>query len=719
MRHSLRFALATSLLALALAASGEPARAAVQPIVWDLKALVWQKDVNSSKPGPESVVTLLFSPPAPSRIPSYPYCQTVRVYRHERTNGRSFAPIGSLARIYKASAVAPWELRGGATGSCADPTVPQGWVIDPFYGYVTFTDTNNGLGLTDYEEYYYAVWTSADGVGNLAFQDYLQSYVVTAAFPPTQTRHGNFSEYTNACTACHGLHSARHKKLLKGPTVTDLCGTCHDGTGSKYDEVRGRVRRGDSWSNSAFAPAGPFGDRLKDYSGMRITSVHNVMRARDVAREGGPDNAISASARIWQAPGSGYLTGRDAVQRDYNGSGVPQDYLFKYVSNEWGSFLVCSSCHEPHNRGKNYRILQPVINDRVRIVVRGVSEVNLDVTDPSPDRGEWGNGRSLRRAMYTKHLSGGGSVLSYYDPAVEDPAWRPGDPDSADLNHDGNRSEPRAAAYCSALGGRLVMDDRTSPTGFRCERQRFLGGIVTFCTACHRAFMWPDARIARDSYAYSGGAVSGMDRSQVTNSGAGPVGLTASSPVAALEEVLGQHKHPLAMPAADALRNGRIIDGVLASDGDVCAAGEMLGDGVTADPNCAHAVQGRVIDPVVPLEGQRGDSVLSSEPYQENIVSCLTCHVPHGSGSERLEVAYQNGDLNDTASGSRDPITGYLWNRAVSPSPGPIDPRWETEPRYLPVDAPYYTVYGFSSALARFNPFASACFRCHSTVPGT
>lgn len=643
---------------------------------------------------------------------------TYRVYRHARNDGRRFVPYGE-----------PVTFREGGVLETSDPYDPaaasdSGWMYDATYDYLVYVDPH----ITPYEEYYYLVWSSwdRDQVGHPIADPntYLNGYVVAPAFPPAQTRHGNYTEYTNACTDCHGLHSGRHAKLLKAPTVTDLCGTCHDGTGSKYDEVRGRVRRGPSWSSSAFAPAGPFGDRLKDYSGMRMTSVHNVMRARDVTREGGPDNAISASARIWQAPGSGYLTDVDGVQRDWNGSGVPPDRLFKYVSNEWGSFLVCSSCHEPHNRGKNYRILQPVINDRVRIVVRGVSEVDLSVSDPSPDRGEWGNGRTLRRAMYTKHLSGGGSVLSFYDPTVEDPAWRPGDPDYGDLNGNGNRGETRAAAYCGAVGGTLIADD-TSPTGFRCERQRFLGGIVTFCTACHRAFMWPDARIARDSYAYSGGTVSGMDRSRVTNSGSGPVGLTATSPAAALEEVLGQHKHPLAMPAADALRNGRIIDGVLASDGDVCAAGETLADGVTPDPNCSGAVQGRVIDPVVPLEGQRGDSALSSDPYQENIVSCLTCHVPHGSGSERLEVAYANGDLNDTSGGQRDPITGYLWNRAVSsspgivtPSPGPIDPPWDVRPRFLPPDAPYYTIYGFSSALARFNPFASACFRCHSTVPG-
>ncbi|MFN3286608.1 MAG: cytochrome c3 family protein, partial [bacterium] len=141
---------------------------------------------------------------------------------------------------------------------------------DPLYGYIRIVDQN----LTNYEEYNYLVKSSADDVAdpNQALND----YVVVRAFPPTQTRHGNYTEYTNACTACHGLHSSNSIRLLKGPSITDLCITCHDGTGSKYDEVRGKVRIGPSWSNSAYAAAGPFGDALKGGSGVTTTSVHNV-----------------------------------------------------------------------------------------------------------------------------------------------------------------------------------------------------------------------------------------------------------------------------------------------------------------------------------------------------------------------------------------------------------------------------------------------------------
>ncbi len=759
---------------------------------WDTKALVRHDGVG-----------VFFSPP--EAVP--PGGVTFQVYRHDKADGRRFVPLGR-----------PATCLGGGVIVTDDPWDPQetgqtGWAVDPTYTYLVYFDPT----VRAYEEYYYLVWASTDrdGAGRPIGDPnlFLNGYAVAPAFPPTQTRHGNYTEYTNACTACHGLHSAKAQKLLKGPSVTDLCGTCHDGTGSKYDEVRGRVRRSDSWSASAFAAAGPFGDRLKEGAGVVVTSVHNVMRAADPASEAVGDNVAPASARVWQAPGSGFLADADAVQRDADGGGVPLGDAANYVTDNWGSYLVCSSCHEPHNRGKNYRLLRPVLNDRRDIVVRGVSEVDLDVpADPSLDRGNWGNGWGARRVMYTRYLAGGGSSLSYYDARVEDPAWEPEAADTEDLDGDGDVAESRAQARCDALGGTLFAGDASSPSGYRCRASRPLGGITSFCTACHRGFMWSEASQARDSYAYpaggsgggsgsggggSGGGgpyLSGLDRSLVSLSGPGPLGLVGGDgglvPAASLEEVLGQHKHPISVPAAQAYREGRLVDGVLGADGDVCWEGARLADG-TPDPRCAGVSQGRVVDPVVPLEGQAGDPVLSGEPYAENLVVCLTCHVAHGSGSERLEVAYRNGALNGTApaggggsgggsggsggggSGAgaagavRDAMTGYVWNRfadgdadgsglgfaereghprspgrdldgdgtvactavnAAYPASlpqtecptegayGVLGDEWPRPDLYVPGDAPYWTQFGVSSALARFNPFASVCYRCHSVT---
>lgn len=605
-----------------------------------------------------------------------------QVYRHTKDDDRHFVAHGAPVRLRAGGVLETTDAYNGEPGD-------SGWLYDATYDYLLYVDP----AVMDYEEYYYLIWSEEDrdveGRPVLDPNTYLTAYDIAPAFPPTQTRHGSYSEYTNACTLCHGLHSSRQEKLLKGPSITDLCGTCHDGTGSKYDEVRGRVRRGPAWVNAAFAPAGPFGDRLKENSGVIVTSVHNLMRVRNVSNQNWPPGVMDGSASIWQAPGSGYLADWDALQRDYNHSGLPDRTIQVYVSNNWGSYLVCTSCHEPHNRDKNFRLLRGTVNDRTKLVIRGGSEVDLSVAgDPSPDRGEWGNGKGMRRVAYTKHLAGGGSTLYYYDPRVEDPFWAPGEPDSSDLDGDGDIGEPRARAFCEAEGGTLMEGDSASPTGYRCRLQRDMGGITSFCTACHRGFISPTAAVARDSYAYpyAGGVILGLDQSQVTNSGGRPLGLSSGEPAASLEEVLGQHRHPLSIPAANAYRQGLIIDGVLASDGEVCHEGETVPGGSAPDPRCGGVVQARLVDPVIPLEGQHGDRLLTDDPYSENLVTCLTCHVAHGSGSERLAVAYIQPDLNDSGSAQRDPVTGYA---QVS----------------------------VSSVLARFNPMASACYRCHSTTP--
>lgn len=842
------------------------------------------------------------------------------IYRYQRGSDRSFGTgaIGTC-KVY----VSP------STGAVTVTGEPGQCWRDSKFNYIVFRDN----GLANYEEYYYLVAVRSEPPGQSvgSIMANINKYVVAPAFPPTQTRHGNFSEYTNACSACHGLHSSKHKKLLKAPTVTDLCGTCHDGTGSKYDEVRGRVRTGDSWGKSAFAAAGPFGDRLKEQSGVITTSTHNVLRSTNGLELDG-SNALAGSARVWQAPGSGWLN-------ELRSPGdVPLDLG---ISNDWGSQLVCSSCHEPHNRSKNYRLLRGVINDRTYIVVRGVSEVNPAFNETLLDRGEWGagdiNNPILRRAMYSRFLAGGNSVLTYKDPVVEDKGFACANesctalaPDSGDLDGDGNTVEDKAKAYCELANEQQntpnYMTDSGSPTGVRCLVERNLGGVTTFCTACHRGFMWAEAWIGRVGDATgsvsdyinsnhmtfgdtpghysrkmtvtnrleaegggpgltyagvwgqnacggcSGGyeyvsfyqndyvelaftgtqvdvlASSGPDRGiidvfidgvfadrvnlytsqridqQLIFSWAGTDGshvlklvntgerdLASSDTIVGIDAFLltqesfsytsssagdmpGEHKHPVSLPASRAYREGRLAEGVLASDGDVCSLRKAL-----TDPRCANVGQGRLVDPVVPLEGiAKGKwqytGALSGNGYAQNKVVCLTCHVAHGSGAERIEVAYANDDLNDAKvytcvnyngdgicgnspgeslgpalSVKRDQVTGYLWNRMgdgqrdedrlgyvcvnsdgdpecgnspgeryVARQDGTADSqfnskawdftepvfdatgkkleRWETKPAGLPEDQPYWTQLGVSSALARFNPFASVCYRCHSAT---
>ncbi len=657
-------------------------------------------------------------------------------------------PVSGDFLFQATSLVCTVDALGNVSGS--------GCSKDPLYGYVRVVDQ----GLVNYEEYNYLVVSTNDSVTDPNTD--LPSYVVVRAFPPTQTRHGNYTEYTNACTACHGLHSSKTQRLLKGPTITDLCGTCHDGTGSKYDEVRGKVRIGPSWNNAAYAAAGPFGDAMKANSGVTTTSVHNVARATDPNNEFSFDDNLTDGSgapadKIWMAPGSGFLLETSSAPTANSG-----DRTYRIVTNNWGSWLACSSCHEPHDRGKNFRLFRPVINDRTNINVRGVTMVDINRTDFSNDRGVWGGGRVdnpvFARAMYTRWLAGGSSVMTFYIAKVEDPAWATNFSKVADFcavetgwydlhpSYNPGTNTPQNPDF---------LTGQSTPSGYRCRVSRDLGGATSFCTACHRTFMWMEAWQAKDPYLDprgSGQCYDGMGGPNANCPNALGASMTNGDLVAgngaSLTNSLGQHKHPISLPAAHAYEEGRLVDGVLASIGDTCAAGHMGDPAVSGDGDagygseCDNVGQGRLVEPIVPLEGTESGKwdAVNGAGYPENILMCVTCHVSHGSGSERNEVAYKNNDLNDTTNATRDSITGYLWNRAITSGDGPTYTQ-RTDPSgssfsspgrgglartelgdqrpdlFLPNDSPYWTQYGFSSELARFNPFASVCYRCHSTTP--
>jgi hypothetical protein len=305
--------------------------------------------------------------------------------------------------------------------------------------------------------------------------------------------------------------------------------------------------------------------------------------------------------------------------------------------------------------------------------------------------------------------------------------------------------------YC--LGQTCDLYDDRGEWQKRAMYTKFFYGTERFCIACHRAFYSTSAR----------GRYPNQSGDQPVDEGSG----------ASATHVWGGHRHAIGLPAI--YGKGFAIDGVWVAGTSLC--GMSLPDERTGgDVPCGD--QAGVTDPELPLQGR-------ADFYDNNKVVCLTCHVPHGSGSERLEVAYRNQGPNQTLLADRDPVTGYLWNRADRTVDGSVYARWVdldgdgvVDPNevddpggllqketpvspgrdldgdgtvdcdlygytdndgdqnvntecpfgsgvdqngdgnpwndlYLPGEVPYWTQYGFSSALARFNPFAQACYRCH------
>ncbi|MDF2608014.1 MAG: doubled protein [Bacillales bacterium] len=118
--------------------------------------------------------------------------------------------------------------------------------------------------------------------------------------------HAAFKENTNACAHCHSTHMGKSANLLRESTRKDLCFSCHDGRGSKYDS------KGGLYYSSAGTVVESLAGGFNTSAG--FTSTHMI-----------EDNNI--------APGG------------------TQDQIM----------LVCTSCHNPHGTG-NYRNLATEIN---------------------------------------------------------------------------------------------------------------------------------------------------------------------------------------------------------------------------------------------------------------------------------------------------------------------------------------------------------------------
>jgi len=690
--------------------------------------------------------------------------------------------------------------------SSAQTTPPPGnWeIVQPDAGstrYLVLHDTD----VTDWEEYYYLVtessWAGPDPnppSGQPAYSLYYsyfgmedpRIYIIVSAFPPNQTRHGSYTEFTGACSGCHGLHSAASsEKLLKGPTATDLCSTCHDGSVSKYDEARGRVYLGNG--RYAPAPAGPFGIQMLADAGNPSSSVHNVFRT------GGPP-----WARIFRAPGSGFReTGTEAQVLANRGSGTDLSPV------GWSNQLSCVSCHEPHNRPGNFRLLRGDIHDRGNgdrpvtaltqdasaadtvIHVYSTAGFTLEVVSwegvviPAD---EVDVGGVVRKITGIDPLN---STLTLESPLGEDkPAGTVVRAKRKPLRvrgisevntqglPQGNALWPPVYAETGAIVGDAVY----------VSQSKMLKDSARFCSSCHRAFY--SKAILEINEATVRRMIPTLDETQVraivnywrnqpplgppvpqAESGLPPnmhgcmnchvfyyngvdlrtVGFDDSpnpKPIfvgqatgnfafdleagASFGNVRGEgHRHPTQVPAYRVKISNKIIEGPFSSRQQQ----EMT------DDVYQYLLQDGPVHVGVGLEGtgykgKQWDGGMTCDwcvrdNYAQNDVVCLTCHMAHGSraavseepwfvGDRRVELAYENASLNgllpdascpsgygvdyngdgddqdaDLGEGcaTRNQVSGYFQNLTLFP-PG-----------------------GVGTALARFDPFASVCYRCHTT----
>lgn len=217
--------------------------------------------------------------------------------------------------------------------------VDLSWTADPSETYKVWMSTDGKLwdniytfrdkgessysvvyGITPYINYYFNITTKSVSYYPTDSTTSNSAYEVDA-FPPNQNAHGYYSANTALCKNCHNTHTATGPKLLSFATVNDTCMSCHDGTGSKYDVINGKIYTSANKSTAGNSPAGSFGGK--------------VFGKAAIANE--PESIHTMGAVINTAPGG-----------NPNGTGP------------WAETLGCGSCHDAHG-STNYRMLKSVL----------------------------------------------------------------------------------------------------------------------------------------------------------------------------------------------------------------------------------------------------------------------------------------------------------------------------------------------------------------------
>ncbi|HWJ02102.1 MAG TPA: cytochrome c3 family protein, partial [Verrucomicrobiae bacterium] len=127
--------------------------------------------------------------------------------------------------------------------------------------------------------------------------------------------HSNYQQNTNACAACHAIHTAVGEMLLQWKDDQATCDACHDGTlGDKtYDVYDGTI-------------------------GAPTTGMQTWGGAFQETAIGAPGSA--SMHNVGEALAIGAAPGGDFANRAVD-------------TSKWSAEFTCTSCHDPHGTGGN------------------------------------------------------------------------------------------------------------------------------------------------------------------------------------------------------------------------------------------------------------------------------------------------------------------------------------------------------------------------------
>jgi predicted CXXCH cytochrome family protein len=273
----------------------------------------------------------------------------------------------------------------------------------------------------------------------------------------TSRIHSNYQQNTNACAACHAIHTAVGAMLLQWEDDQATCVACHNGSlgDSTYDVFDGTIGAAgtgmQTWGGT-FTESAPSG------------SMHNV----------------GLGVAIGGAPGG-----------DLANSGV--------ATSKWSAEFTCTSCHDPHGTAGNGRILNPKVNGANYVTPVDANSVGiakkLTVVDAATNTyvarvpvvyGDYAPlaDPDVTPGEYAKLLQGHGNDLTVFDGATQLALGTDYTVDNSGdftkIKFTATPADPKAT-YTAALRVKMLVTDYLKST----ETVKYVKGMNDFCGACH------------------------------------------------------------------------------------------------------------------------------------------------------------------------------------------------------------------------------------------
>ncbi|MFH1560188.1 MAG: cytochrome c3 family protein, partial [Chloroflexota bacterium] len=215
------------------------------------------------------------------------------------------------------------------SGTAYDTQNPAGSSITLENGYYTEVEFNiQASNHAVYGKTYYFRLTNNSAM--------FSSYEVTGAISieTTGLPHNNYTAITDKCASCHRAHTAVGRSLRKAWPEEDLCGTCHNGTGSTVDIMSIFTK---TYTHDLAAQAGVH--TYGESEGAAFGGSNRHVECEDCHN---PHSSSQATADPPNAKGP--TSGASGVQVDNGASpGAPTYTFIQPISYEYEHCLKCHS----------------------------------------------------------------------------------------------------------------------------------------------------------------------------------------------------------------------------------------------------------------------------------------------------------------------------------------------------------------------------------------